>query len=224
MKILIIAPHPDDEVLGMGGTIARLSHENHDITVAIATKGWPPLFPASLVNQVRAEAKEANALLGVKSLRFMDLPVTRLNEKPLHELNACFDQLIEEEKPAMVFLPFVGDRHEDHTIVYNACMVAMRPLASRKHIKKILCYETVSETHWSAAYVEKNFSPQMWVDISPYLQCKIEAMSKYVSQIQPDPDARSIEALTALAKWRGSTAGMYAAESFVVVRDCQHLA
>jgi LmbE family N-acetylglucosaminyl deacetylase len=224
MKTLVIAPHPDDEVLGMGGTIARLSDEENDITVVIATKGWAPLFPEPLVDQVRTEAREANALLGVKSLRFMDLPVTRLNEKPLHELNAYFDQVIKEEMPSIVFLPFPGDRHEDHRIIYNACMVALRPLADRRHIEKILCYETVSETHWSAAYMETNFLPQMWVDISPYLPRKVEAMRTYASQVQQEPDARSIEALIALAKWRGSTMGMLAAESFVVVRDCWQLA
>ncbi len=223
MKILVIAPHPDDEVLGMGGTIARLAHEGHDITVAIVTKGWSPLYTESSVDQVRDEAREANAVIGTKSLRFMDLPVTRLNEIPLHELNAFFDQLIKEEMPSLIFLPFPGDRHEDHKIIYNACMVALRPLADRRHIEKILCYETVSETHWSAAYIETNFIPQMWVDITPYLPCKIKAMKKYSTQVPPEPDARSIEALTALATWRGSTMGMHAAESFVVVRDCCQL-
>jgi LmbE family N-acetylglucosaminyl deacetylase len=220
MKILIFAPHPDDEVLGMGGTIARLAHEGHDITVVIVTKGWAPLFTESQIDTVRSEAKEANALLGTKSLRFMDLPVTRLNEIPLHDLNASFNKIIEEEKPAIVFLPFAGDRHEDHKIVYNACMVALRPLASRRHIKKILCYETVSETHWSTSYVETNFMPNAWVDISSYVTRKIDAMAQYASQLQPEPDARSREALSALATWRGSTVGMSAAESFIVIREC----
>lgn len=223
MKILVIAPHPDDEVLGMGGTIARLSDEKHEITVVIVTKGWAPLYTEQSVDQVRTEAKEANAVLGTRSLRFMDLPVTRLNEIPLHEINACFDKLIKEEMPSLVFLPFPGDRHEDHKIIYGAGMVALRPLANRRHIEKILCYETVSETHWPAAYVETNFVPQMWVDISPYLPRKITAMKKYATQVQPAPDARSIEALAALATWRGSTMGMPAAECFVVVRDCWQL-
>lgn len=219
MKVLVIAPHPDDEVLGSGGTIARLASEGNDITVAIVTKGWEPLFPNSQVEQVRAEARRANELLGVKSLRFMDLEVTKLNTIPKYEMNRKFEQLIDEEKPQLVFLPFCGDRQEDHRQVFDACMVALKPLANRKYIAKILSYETISETHWSAAYVEPSFEPQLWVDISSYLSAKLEAMRIYQSQLQREPDARSLEAISSLAKWRGSTAGVYAAECFVIVRE-----
>ncbi|NIM13330.1 MAG: PIG-L family deacetylase [Candidatus Aminicenantes bacterium] len=222
MKVLVVSPHPDDEVLGVGGTIARLAGEGHEITVTIVTKGWEPLFPESQVKQVRTEAKAANELLGVKSLRFMDLPVTKLNQVPTHELNEKFERLIHEEKPGMVFLPFYGDRHEDHRQVFHACMVALRPVIDQKHVQRILCYETVSETHWSTAYIELNFEPQLWVDISKHLPTKLEAMQKYQSQLRPEPDARSLEALESLAKWRGSMVGMHAAECFVVARECWH--
>jgi LmbE family N-acetylglucosaminyl deacetylase len=219
MKILIIAPHPDDEVLGAGGTIARLASEGNDITVAIVTKGWEPLFPDSQVEQVRDEARRANELLGVKSLRFMDLDVTKLNMILKYEINRKFEQLIDEEKPQLVFLPFRGDLQEDHRQVFDACMVALRPLASRKYVKKVLCYETVSETHWTAAYVEPRFEPQLWMDVSNYFSKKLDAMRIYQSQLQREPDARSLEAISSLAKWRGSTAGMYAAECFVIIRE-----
>lgn len=220
MKVLVVAPHPDDEVLGVGGTIARLSSEGNEVTAAIVTKGWEPLFSDSFVEKGRAEARKANEILGVKSLRFMDLPVTKLNQIPINELNEKFDQLIEEEKPGMVFLPFYGDRHEDHRQVFNACMVALRPGTQRKYLQRILCYETISETHWSAPYIEPCFEPQLWVDISKHLSTKLQAVQKYQSQLQQEPNARSLEAITALAKWRGSTAGMFAAECFVVIREC----
>jgi LmbE family N-acetylglucosaminyl deacetylase len=220
MKVLVVAPHPDDEVLGVGGTIARLSKEGNEVTTVIVTKGWEPLFPDSFVEKARAEARKANEIMGVKSLRFMDLPVTKLNQIPIHELNEKFDRLMEEEKPGMVFLPFYSDRHEDHRQVFNACMVALRPTARRKHVQRILCYETISETHWSAPYIEPYFEPQLWIDISEHLPTKLKAAQTYGSQIQPEPNARSLEALTALAKWRGSTAGMLAAECFVVIREC----
>ena len=220
MKVLIVSPHPDDEVLGVGGTAARLASEGNDVTVAIVTKGWEPLFAKSQVEQVRAEARVANEVLGVKSLRFMDLPVTKLNEIHNHELNKQFEQLINEEKPALVLLPFCGDRHEDHKQVFSACMVALRPVESRKYVKRILCYETVSETHWSTAYVESCFEPQLWVDISNQLSTKLEAMRSYKSQLRQEPDARSLEAISSLAKWRGNMVGMPAAECFVVVREC----
>ena len=220
MKVLVVSPHPDDEVLGAGGTIARLSGRGHDVTVAIVTRGWEPLFPKSQVEQVRAEAGKANDILGVKSLRFMDLPVTKLSVMPKHELNAKFELLVDQEEPEEVFLPFFGDRHEDHRQVFDACMVALRPTAKRRYVKRILCYETVSETHWSAPYIEVVFSPQVWVDISEQLSVKLDAMRSYKSQLRPEPDARSLEALSSMAKWRGSVVGMAAAECFVLVREC----
>ncbi len=220
MKILVVAPHPDDEILGAGGTIARMAKEGHEITVAIVTKGWEPLFPESQVEQVRAEAQEANSFLGVKAVRFLDLPVTRINEIPLYQLNGLFDQLMDQEQPRMVFLPFYGDRHEDHRRIFESCMVALRPVDRRKHVERVLCYETVSETHWSTPYVEPHFQPNLHIDISEYLERKIGAMRRYMSQVRPMPDARSLEALKSLATWRGSTVGREAAEAFVSVREC----
>lgn len=219
MKVLVIAPHPDDEVLGVGGTIARLASEGNEITVAIVTRGWEPLFPNAQVEQVRAEARRANELLGVKTLRFMDLPVTKLNTIPKHEMNKKFEQLLDEEKPQLVFLPFRGDLQEDHRQIFDACMVALRPLANRKQIKKVLCYETVSETHWAAVHTGLCFEPQLWIDISNHLSAKLEAMRIYQSQLQPEPGTRSLEAISSLAKWRASTAGMNAAECFMIIRE-----
>jgi LmbE family N-acetylglucosaminyl deacetylase len=220
MEALVISPHPDDEVLGVGGTITRLAKEGNNVTVAIVTKGWAPLFTDSQVEQVRSEARAAAEILGVKSLKFMDLPVTKLNAIPRHELNKKFEQLMSEEKPELVFLPFCGDLQEDHRQVFDACMVALRPMMSRKYLKQILCYETISETHWFAPHLRVRFEPQLWVDISKYLPAKLEAMRRYKSQLQQEPDARSLEAVSSLAKWRGSIVGMSAAECFVVVRQC----
>jgi len=219
MKVLVVSPHPDDEVLGVGGTIARLASEGNDVTVAIVTTGWEPLFADSQVEQVRAEARAAGEVLRVRSLRFMDMPVTKLNEIHKYQLNREFEQLINEEEPELVFSPFPGDRQEDHRQVFDACMVALRPVESRKFVKRILCYETVSETHWSSAYIECCFEPQLWVDISKHLSTKLEAMRRYKSQLQQEPHARSLEAISSLAKWRGSMVGMPAAECFVVVRE-----
>ncbi|MBW8000395.1 MAG: PIG-L family deacetylase [Planctomycetes bacterium] len=219
MKILVIAPHPDDEVLGVGGTISKLACQGHDVTAVIVTKGWEPLFPNSQVEQVRSESAKAAKILGIKNLRFMDLPVTKLNELPKYELNKKFDDLITQEQPNYVFLPFHGDLHEDHRQVFQASMVALRPVADRQYVKRILCYETVSETHWTAPYLEVGFEPDLWVDISEHLPAKLEAMGKYKSQLQPEPSARSLEAIKSLSNWRGSIVGMNNAECFVTVRQ-----
>jgi len=220
MKVLVLATHPDDEVLGMGGTIARLASEGNHITVAIVTRGWEPLFPDPFIEKGRNEAREANNLLGTQSLLFLDIPVTKLNLTPRHELNEKFNKLMDSEQPEMIFLPFAGDRHIDHREVFEAALISLRPGPNRKYVKKILCYETISETHWASPYIEPNFEPNLWIDISNFLETKINAIKKYESQLQPEPYARSLEALTSLAKWRGSIAGMHAAECFYVVREC----
>lgn len=219
MRVLVIAPHPDDEVLGSGATIHRMVQEGHEVTVAIVTKGWAPLFTDEQVEQVRAEACAANEILGVQSVRFLDLPVTKLHAIPEHELNAVFNDLITAASPDWVFIPFPGDRHEDHRQVFDASQVALRPVAGGAGVKRILCYETVSETHWSLPVAEPTFQPQLFIDVTDHLAAKLSAMGKYRSQVRPAPDARSIEAVEALATWRGSVAGMGAAEAFVVVRE-----
>jgi LmbE family N-acetylglucosaminyl deacetylase len=219
VKILVIAPHPDDEVLGMGGTMCRLAAEGHEITVAIITRGWAPLFPDAQVQQVRSEARAANELLGVRTVRFLDLPVTRLHELPEHELNGAMAKLVVDEEPEWVFMPHPGDRHEDHRQVFDAGLVALRPVRGREYVRRIWCYETVSETHWAAPNIEPNFEPHTWFDITDHLETKLAAMQRYGSQMQPFPAPRSLEAVRALAVWRGSVVSMGAAESFVVVRE-----
>jgi len=216
-NVLVIAPHPDDEVLGCGGTIRRMVVAGDQVTVAIATKGTP-LFPASQVRQVRAEARQANAALGSKLL-FLDLPVTRLHLVPKHRLNRVFGSLIRKIKPDTVFVPFPGDRHEDHRQVFDTAMVAMRPDGRRHRVLRIACYETVSETHWSAPGLEPGFEPNFHVDISNTLANKLAAMRLYASQLAEGIPARSVEAIEALARFRGSVVAMPAAEAFVLIRD-----
>lgn len=219
MRVLVVAPHPDDEVLGCGGTIRGLSQTGHDVHVCIATRGWEPLFPESQVEQVRGEARQASATLGAK-LSFLDLPVTRLAQMPEHELNGAVSRLIDSISPDWVFMPFRSDLHEDHRQLFDALLVALRPLPERSHrVQRILCYETVSETHWAAPGVDPAFEPQVYVDISPHLEAKLDAMRLYASQNRPAPHARSIESIRALAQFRGMTVGLHAAEAFVLLRD-----
>lgn len=217
-NVLVIAPHPDDEVLGCGGTIRRLILSGARVTVAIVTRGTP-LFPESQVQRVRAEAAAAAQRLGVQSLQFLDLPVTMLHLMPEHELNAVFFRLIRETRPDMLFIPFVGDRHEDHRQIFDAALVASRPDGRRPRIAKICCYETVSETHWSAPGMEAVFNPTWYVDIHTTLTDKLDAMRCYASQLEEDIPARSLTAIEALARFRGSVAGMPAAEGFQIIRE-----
>ncbi len=216
-RILIVAPHPDDEVLGCGGTIRRMVNDGHEVAVAIVTKGTP-LFPESQVRQVREEARRAAEVLG-SSLCFLDLPVTTLHLIPEAQINKVFIDLIAERKPDTVLLPFISDRHEDHRQVFDAVMVAMRPNGRGAGVRRIACYETVSETHWAAPGIEKAFEPNWYVDIGTTLAVKLEAMRCYQSQLAENIPARSLEAIEALARFRGSIMGLPAAEAFHIIRD-----
>jgi LmbE family N-acetylglucosaminyl deacetylase len=221
VNVLVVAPHPDDEVLGCGGTIHRLSSKGHKVTVAIVTRGWAPLFSEQQVEQVRSEAEQANKeVLGVADLRFLDLPVTGLKDLPAHKINSVFEDLVSSVQPQWVFLPFGADRHEDHRQCFAAASVATRPKPEGPIITTIACYETPSETHWQAPGLEPPFEPNWYVDITDHLEAKLDALRCYRSQLEQgnSPKARQPEAVQALNVWRGATMGLSAAEAFAIVR------
>jgi LmbE family N-acetylglucosaminyl deacetylase len=217
-RILVLAPHPDDEVLGLGGTIARLSEAGADVTVAVLTRGAPPQFTDADVTRSRAEAEAAHAILGVETTRFFDLPAAQLDGVPHHRLNAVLDGLFDEVRPDTVFLPFKHDMHLDHDLVFTSAMVAARPPRPAAPTR-ILCYETLSETNWNAPYVTIGFMPNWFVDIERTLDCKLAALQAFTSQLKDFPHERSLETARALATLRGSTVNRRAAEAFVLIRE-----
>ena len=218
MIVLVIAPHPDDEVLGCGGAIAKHASLGDEVFVSIVTKGTAPMFPESLVEQTRDECRRADSYLGVKETIFLDFPAARLEEVPRHEFNDSFIRLVQRLKPEIVYIPHRGDMQLDHKMVVDAAMVALRPKYDHV-VKKIYAYETMSETGWDVPNTVNEFIPTCYVDISDWLKNKIEALGMFNTQIADFPNARSIEAVEALSKYRGATMGMKAAEAFVVVRD-----
>lgn len=217
-RAMVIAPHPDDEVLGCGGTIARLAALGRRVEVVIVTRGTPPRFDASQVERVQDEARRAHSLLGVAKTHFLDFPAAALDRVPAAELNENLASLVAASRPDTVFLPFVGDLHFDHRLVFDAAMVAARPIGGH-YPTRILAYETVSETNWAAPYIAPAFQPTVFVDIGDHVGSKIEAFGCFASQVRPFPNERSIETLRALAQLRGSCVNRHAAEAFVLVRE-----
>ncbi|HKY82064.1 MAG TPA: PIG-L deacetylase family protein [Sphingobium sp.] len=217
-RAMVIAPHPDDEVLGCGGTIARLAALGRHVEVVIATQGKPPRFDAGQVERVQAEARRAHAVLGVARTHMLDFPAAALDSVPRADLNDAIARLVAESRPDALFVPFVGDLHFDHGLIFEAAMVAARPVGSH-YPARILAYETVSETNWAAPYLAPAFQPNLFVDISDHLDRKIEAFGCFESQVRRFPNERSIETLRALAQVRGSCVGRRAAEAFVLIRE-----
>lgn len=221
MRILIIAPHPDDEVLGCGGTIAKLTAMGNEVFVAIVTKAGPPLFSEAFVAQGRKESLLAHNLLGIKDTIFCDLPAAALDSTEHSKVNQVLGKVISDIKPEMLFVPFVGDIHLDHQHVFLSSLVASRPNQA-VYPRKILAYETLSETNWNASYLTPGFHPNVFFDISEHLEKKLQAFSLYQSQVKEFPNERSLIALDALAKLRGATVFCKAAEAFVLIRDVIH--
>ena len=222
-RVLAIAPHADDEVLGLGGTISRLNAEGHEVIVAIMTGHGEkphPIWPKEMWDTVRSEALEAHKILGVKKTLFRDLPAAIVSDQSIFHVNKIVDEIIKDIEPDRIFIPFLYDLHRDHREIVYSASVAWRPTGEvGKKIKEIYMYETLSETHWNIQQQEGGFLPNFFVNISgDYIQKKLDALSIYKSQIRDFPDARSLEAVEALAKFRGCTIGVHAAEAFVLVR------
>ena len=216
-KTLVIAPHPDDEVLGAGGTIARLAAQGNEVYIAVVTEGKPPAFTAEATSRVQAEAREAHRVLGVKETFWLGFPAAALSETAHSALNAALFDLVQTLSPDTLLLPFIGDMHMDHQVIFTSSLVSARP-HQVNFPKLILAYETLSETNWNAPYLTPSFVPNVFIDITDHVAAKIEAMQTFKSQVRPPPHERSLEALRALATLRGATVMKTAAEAFVLVR------
>ncbi|HNQ23306.1 MAG TPA: PIG-L family deacetylase [Phycisphaerae bacterium] len=216
--VLVLAPHPDDEVLGVGGTILRHLAEGDAVHVAICTRGEEARFGREQVERVQAEAREAHALLGVTGSHFLALPAARLDTLPVADVNAALSEVFERVRPEVLYVPHVGDVHRDHQVIFQAALVCSRPTGGR-YPRRILAFETVSETDWYAAPLTPAFVPNVFVDISAHLDGKLAACAKYASQLRPAPDQRSLEAIRALSITRGSAMGLRHAEAFMLIRQ-----
>lgn len=215
--VLVIAPHPDDEVLGVGGTMARLSDAGQEVHVAIVTTGRAPRFAADQVSAVRAEAAAAHAALGVTQTHYLDCPAAELGEYAHAELNAAISDVVRRVAPRTIFAPHPGDIHLDHQLSFLSALVASRPHQA-DYPARIFAYETLSETNWNAPYLTPGFLPNMFIDISQTLQRKLDAFAMFESQQKAPPHERSVASLTALATLRGASVHRSAAEAFVTIR------
>jgi LmbE family N-acetylglucosaminyl deacetylase len=218
MKILVIATHPDDEILGCGGTLARHAACGDDVQAIVVTQGAEDIYSHESEVLGRKELKRAHKIVGIKKCHFLDFPAPKLDIVPNYKIADSIKEVLTSFGPSIVYLPHRGDIHVDHRAVYQATLVAARPTRDTS-IKKMLCYETLSETDWAPPSADDAFIPTVFVDISPYIDIKMQAMECYKSQLKEPPHSRSIEALRALARLRGSTIGFEWAETFMLVRE-----
>lgn len=218
MKVLVIAPHPDDEILGAGGTIAKRSAAGDAVYVCIVTRGAEPLYRDADVRVIQQQCREADSFLGARDTLFLDHPAVMLETVPRYTLNGSISDVVQKIAPDEVYIPHRGDMQIDHKMVVDAAMVALRPRYAHV-VKRIYAYETLSETNWDLPTTTNAFLPTVYEDISATLEAKKKAMSYFPTQLAPFPNARSIEAIEALAAFRGATVSVNAAEAFMLIRE-----
>lgn len=221
--IFVIAAHPDDEVLGCGGTIARLIEEGHDVYVAILGEGITSRYDKReqadqrIIKELQGRSRQVSKVLGVKKLYLHDLPDNRFDTVPLLDIVKIVEKLINRFQPQVVYTHHGGDLNIDHAIIHRAVMTATRPVESCP-VKEIYAFEVPSSTEWAFGQFKPDFQANVFVDISATLETKIQAMQIYESEARPFPHPRSPEALRAIARRCGSTTGLQAAEAFELVR------
>ncbi len=212
MKILVIAPHPDDEVLGMGGTIKKLSPKN-DITLLIMTDGASAQYSDKKMIKVRKEScKKSSKILGISEIKFLNFKDMKLDSAPQLEINQEIEKIIKKIQPKIVFTSPKNDLNRDHDVTFNSTLVATRPSSSG--VKKVFSYEL-------PGYTKKPFSPNHYEDITKQFVHKIKAFKMYKSEIMKFPHPRSIESIENLAVYRGIQAGIAKAESFELIRNIE---
>lgn len=219
-RILVLAAHPDDEVLGCGGTLARYSKEGCNVHVAFLADGVYSRTNASADSEKelrRSAASKALAILGVTSFSFSDFPDNRMDTVAGLDVAKVIEGLIETYNPTIVFTHHHGDVNVDHRKVHEATVVACRPQPSRK-VHTLLCYEVASSSEWQLPVVGQSFSPNWYVDISDHLTLKLQSLEQYAAELRKWPHPRSSEGVQSLARWRGATVGVTAAEAFELGR------
>jgi N-acetylglucosamine malate deacetylase 1 len=214
-SICVIAPHPDDEVLGLGGTLSRLSALGAQIHLLVVSGHLPPLYSMTAFKKTQIECNLASKILGISSVNFLEISTTNINQLPVAELNKSITTFLDKINPETVFMPF-PDRHIDHRLIFEASMVCTRPVG-KNYPNLLLSYETLSETSWNAPYIEPIFIPELFVDISQTINTKLDAMKSYKSQLK-NSSSRSLDAIEALARYRGSQNGFKFAEGFKIIR------
>jgi LmbE family N-acetylglucosaminyl deacetylase len=218
-NILVVAAHPDDEVLGCGGTIAGHADAGDVVRVLFLADGVGARGEAGEAQAGREKAAHsAAAVLGVKRVDFLGLPDNRLDRLDLLDIVQPVERVVREFRPSVVYTHHGGDLNVDHRIAHQAVLTACRPLPGGP-VLCILCFETVSSTEWGGATIGLPFHPNWFVNIEGQLARKMAALREYGEEMRPFPHARSIEAVEALALLRGCSCGLPAAESFILHRE-----
>jgi LmbE family N-acetylglucosaminyl deacetylase len=219
-KVLVIVAHPDDEVLGCGGTIAKHKDNGDEVTVLIMADGVnsrDEKFKSESVDERRSCAKQANSILKVDDLIFLSFPDNKMDTVPLLDVIKSIENIMTEFRPDIVYTHSLSDLNIDHCVVHNASITACRALPGQS-VSQLLFFEVPSSTEWRTSASNNIFNPNWFSDISDTLDLKMKALSAYEKELHEFPHPRSLIAVECLAKWRGACSGVLAAEAFELGR------
>lgn len=221
-NILVVAAHPDDEVLGCGGTMSRLSEEGAVVHVRILATGGTargPLAEESDVRELRESTSRALSLLGVTgTVKHFDLPDNAMDTVALLDVVRIIEGAIDETQPSTVFTHHFGDLNVDHQLTARAVLTASRPQPGCL-VKEVLAWETASSTEWAFGGTQSSFEPNVFHELGLHLDRKLKALGEYSQELRSWPHPRSIDGIRALAHLRGSAAGFDSAEAFTLMRS-----
>ena len=217
-KVLVISAHPDDEILGLGGTLKRHSVNGDSVSILIVANIGTARYDKKTIKLVEDSTLRCAMHLGIEDVRFSNFDDQMLDSIPIINITQKIETIINDIEPHIIYTHHYGDINRDHQIIHEATLTAARPY-SAPFVEKILCYETPSATEWSTPSVDKYFNPTLFVDISLFLEDKLKAFSEYNTEIAVCPHPRSLESLRIRAEYWGSIIGSKAAEPFVLVRQ-----
>ncbi len=225
MRVLVVAAHPDDEILGCGGSIARWSTEGHEVQIVLMAEGLtsrdPGRDPSRRSGELRAlheAARQAAEEVGAQCVEIAPFPDNRMDTVPLLEVVKVVEEHVDRFRPDAVFTHHGNDLNIDHRIVHQAVVTACRPLPGNT-VRRLAFFEVPSSSEWPPASGNEVFFPNLFVDISATIQRKLQALRLYEKEMRPWPHPRSFEAVEHLARWRGAATGVTAAEAFVLGRE-----
>ena len=234
MNVLVIAAHPDDEVLGMGGTLKKLSKNGDKLKIVIMATGISGRRSINYINsstykvnektkkimrkqikKLRVDSKKAAKILGINDIEFMDFPDNEMDIISNLEITKKIEEKITKFKPRVVYTHSPFDINVDHRVLYNATLTATRPLADSS-VKQVISFEVPSSTEW---FFPSKFSPTIFVNIEKELKAKLNALAAYKDEVRKFPHPRSREGIEIIAKRWGTVSGFKAAEAFYLVRQ-----
>tara|TARA_A100001015_G_scaffold297778_2_gene379671 strand:+ start:2134 stop:2805 length:672 start_codon:yes stop_codon:yes gene_type:complete len=218
-KVLIVAPHADDETLGCGGTILRHDSNGDEVNWLLVTSLSQSSGYSKIAIEIRKkEIEKVNKQYNFKSQFELNYSPAKLESLPLKTLIDDFKKVIDKVKPDTIYMPHFGDVHSDHRIICDAIFACTKSFRN-KYIKSIIAYETISETEFNIKSKDGAFVPNLWINIEKFIDKKLEIMNTYVSEVSDYPFPRSKKNIISLSSLRGSNVGLKSAEAFMILKE-----